>query len=242
MMATVEEFLTEIRSDYTQELIQEYSWFASFSFYAGFAIFCTLIAGAMTVYIGPGANGSGVAEIMGLLNGVNYPKVISIRTLIVKIVAVVLAVVGSLCVGKEGPLAHIGTVTTMLIIYMPLEGFKFFQNDHDKRTFIAAGAAAGVSAAFGSPIGGALFAYEISKPTTFWTFRTLWLVFFTSAVSTLTLAFLTNMLKGNVISLSGAAVLKFGNLTQLYSPMNDLPAALIIGSITGVMGALLVSV
>ena len=99
-----------------------------------------------------------------------------------------------------------------------------------------------MSAAFGSPIGGALFAYEISKPTTFWTFRTLWLVFFTSAVSTLTLAFLTNMLKGNVISLSGAAVLKFGNLTQLYSPMNDLPAALIIGSITGMMGALLVTV
>ena len=35
---------------------------------------------------------------------------------------------------------------------------------------IAAGAACGISVAFGAPIGGALFAYEISKPNTFWTF------------------------------------------------------------------------
>lgn len=126
LMATVEEWLTAIRSDYTQEFILENSWAVSFAFYATFAVVCALIAGALTVYIGPGANGSGVAEIMGLLNGVNYPKVISLHTLIVKIVAVVLAVVGSLAVGKEGPLAHIGTVATMVIIYMPLEGFKFF--------------------------------------------------------------------------------------------------------------------
>ena len=126
LMATVEEYLTAFRSDHTQEFILHNSWFVSFAFYGGFAVVCTLVAGILTVYVGPGANGSGVAEIMGLLNGVNYPKVVSIRTLIVKIVAVVLAVVGSLCVGKEGPLAHIGTVATLLIIYMPLEGFKFF--------------------------------------------------------------------------------------------------------------------
>lgn len=126
LMATVEEYLTAFRSDHTQEFILHNSWLVSFAFYGGFAVVCTFVAGVLTVYVGPGANGSGVAEIMGLLNGVNYPKVVSIRTLIVKIVAVVLAVVGSLCVGKEGPLAHIGTVATLLIIYMPLEGFKFF--------------------------------------------------------------------------------------------------------------------
>ena len=43
-------------------------------------------------------------------------------------------------------------------------------------------------------------------------------------------------------SLSSAAVLKFGTLTQLYSPMADLPAALIIGGVCGVLGALFVSV
>ena len=215
-------------------------WGLSITFYIGFALACSLVAALLTVYVGPGANGSGVAEIMGFLNGVNYPKVISKWTLFVKIVGVVLAVCGSLCVGKEGPLAHIGAVTSVLVIYMPINTFEMFQNDYDKRTFVAAGAAAGVSAAFGSPIGGALFAYEISRPTTFWTFSMLWLVFITSAVSTLTLALLSTLRDGGVLSLSSAAVLKFGNVTQLFSPMADLPAAIIIGALSGVMGALFV--
>jgi len=84
---------------------------------------CALTATLLTVYVGPGANGSGVAEIMGILNGVNYKGVISMRTGFVKIVGVVLAVVGSLCVGKEGPLAHIGAVTAMVVIYLPFKGF-----------------------------------------------------------------------------------------------------------------------
>ena len=135
---------------------------------------CAFTAGLLTTYWGQGAAGSGVAEYIGYCNGVNYPQFIGIPTFITKVVGVTLAVVGRLCVGKEGPLAHIGAICAMLVIYMPFDCLKFLQNDHDKRTFIAAGSAAGVSAAFGSPIGGALFAYEISKPNTFWKFSMLW--------------------------------------------------------------------
>lgn len=198
---------------------------------------CALTATLLTVYVGPGANGSGVAEIMGILNGVNYKGVISMRTGFVKIVGVVLAVVGSLCVGKEGPLAHIGAVTAMVVIYLPFKGFLQFQNDHDKRQFIAAGAAAGVSAAFGSPIGGALFTYEISKPTTFWTFSMLWLVFFCSAISTLTLATLTSLFNGSTVTLTSSSVLKFGDVIQIKSPISNLPSAILLGAIAGCMGA-----
>jgi chloride channel 7 len=54
---------------------------------------------------------------------------------------------------------------------------------------MAAGSSAGVAAAFGAPIGGALFSYEISKPNTFWSFSMLWRVFFSAAVSTFMLGF-----------------------------------------------------
>ena len=80
---------------------------------------CGLIASAMTTYWGPGASGSGVAEFIGYCNGVNYPNFISIPTLITKIVGTTLAVVGRLCVGKEGPLAHIGAICGIAVLYIP---------------------------------------------------------------------------------------------------------------------------
>jgi chloride channel 7 len=84
-----------------------------------------LIAGIMTTYWGPGAAGSGVAELIGYLNGVNYPGFLGIPTLITKMFGVVFAVVGRLCVGKEGPLAHIGANVGALVIYIPKLGFEF---------------------------------------------------------------------------------------------------------------------
>ena len=133
-----------------------------------------LLASIMTIYWGPGANGSGIAELMGYLNGVNYPKVISFETFVTKVFGVLGAVLGGLCVGKEGPLAHIGSIIGATVVYFPISRFEKYRNDHDKRNMIAAGCSAGVSAAFGAPIGGTLFAFEISKPNVFWKFSIIW--------------------------------------------------------------------
>jgi chloride channel 7 len=84
-----------------------------------------LISGIATTYWAPGASGSGVAEMIGYLNGVNYPNIIGIPTLVTKIFGVVFAVVGRLCVGKEGPLAHIGANVGVAVIYLPKMGFEF---------------------------------------------------------------------------------------------------------------------
>ena len=124
----------------------------------------------MTTYYGQPAAGSGVAELIGYLNGVNMEGFLKISTLITKVIGVTLAVAGKLCVGKEGPLAHIGAIVGASILYIPGLGFEHLRNDETKRLFIAAGASTGVSAAFGAPIGGALFCYELSKPNTFWKF------------------------------------------------------------------------
>ena len=87
----------------------------------------------MTTYYGPGAAGSGVAEIIGYLNGINYPNFISIPTLVTKVIGVTLAVCGKLCIGKEGPLAHIGAIIGLIAVYLPGFDHKFLHNDEKKR-------------------------------------------------------------------------------------------------------------
>jgi chloride channel 7 len=91
------------------------------------------VAGLLTTYYGPSATGSGVAEMIAYMNGINYPGFLGIDTLITKVIGVVFAVSGKLCIGKEGPLAHIGSIWGAIIAYIPGLGFDVLRNDFEKR-------------------------------------------------------------------------------------------------------------
>lgn len=87
--------------------------------------------------------------------------------MVVKGIGVVLTVCGGLVVGKEGPMIHIGSVIAagfsqgrITCFGLSSRCFRYFRNDAEKRDFINAGAAAGVAAAFGAPVGGLLFTLE----------------------------------------------------------------------------------
>ena len=68
-----------------------------------------------------------------------------------------LAVSAGLSLGKEGPLVHVACCIGNIIAYMfP----KYGRNEAKKREILSASAAAGVSVAFGAPIGGVLFSLE----------------------------------------------------------------------------------
>lgn len=182
---------------------------------AGWCFLFSATGSLMTIKLGPGANGSGIAEIMAYLNGVNYPKFIGVDTVIIKIVCCIFGIAGGLCIGKEGPLAHIGACIAVIIVYyVPIPHFDYFKNDVNKREFMCAGISAGVSAAFGAPIGGTLFSYELSKPSTFWTFSMLWRTFFCSSCATFTLSFLSQVHSTGFaeLSVNSAGTLKFGTL------------------------------
>lgn len=173
LIVFIEDHLTEFKRDYTEKILDQGSdnnVFPAWAFFSLFSMGLVFLGSVMTVYYGPASNGSGVAEIIAIMNGINYPGVFSFAVYLTKSVAVVAAVVGGLTVGKEGPMAHIGACIGCSVAYLPFKDFDFLRNDVNKRILIAAGASAGVSAAFGAPIGGTLFAYEMSKPNTFWKF------------------------------------------------------------------------
>ena len=95
---------------------------------------------------------------------------------------------------------------------------------------------AGVSAAFGAPIGGALFAYEMSKPNTFWKFSVIWKVFVCCAMAVFSLSLFNALLEGERINAISSSVLKFGT-TPITSPtIETIPGALITGVLAGVLG------
>ena len=198
IMSNLEEKITFFRRNHADEYIDgsDDNMVPAWLFFSGLSVCCVLISSIATVYWGPGANGSGVAELIGYLNGINYPNVIGFETYVTKVFGVVLAVVGGLCVGKEGPLAHIGANIGAAVTYFPFPRFAWFKNDTYKRYMIAAGTSAGVSAAFGAPVGGALFAFEISKPNIFWKFSVIWKVFLSCALSVFTLTVVSSLMKG----------------------------------------------
>ena len=243
-MTTVEDASAEFRSHFIQKILDAdpKSAAGAWAAYVCYAMLLVLIACLLTIYVGPGANGSGIAELMGLLNGVNYPNAIGLRTLLVKCVGTIFAVSGGLTIGKEGPLAHIGANVGALICHLPIKGFYALRNDVVKRQMIAAGASAGVSAAFGAPIGGALFSYEISKPNTFWTFSMLWRVFASCSICTFLLGIYNSLWTGATFSLSDTGALKFGKLSDSESSLWDLPAAVVIGIVCGLMGSFFIYV
>jgi len=104
----------------------------------------------------PAAAGSGIPETKVILNGFALPDSMSLPTLCVKIPGLALAVAAGMALGKEGPLVHVAVCWAKLLSRM----FAQYRNENKLRELISAAAAAGVSTAFGAPIGGVLFSLE----------------------------------------------------------------------------------
>jgi H+/Cl- antiporter ClcA len=101
-----------------------------------------------------------------------------------------------------------------------------------------------VSAAFGAPIGGALFSYELSQPNTFWKFEMIWKVFLCCSMSVFTLGILSMLTVPEVTSWVGTS-LKFGNYSKTEYDI-DLPIVIIgtigLGVIGGVLGSFFIAI
>lgn len=182
-----------------------------FVFFAGYNALLVVSAGILTVCAGRSAAGDGVAEVKAYLNGSHIQGCFHIRAIIFKFLGTIFASAAALACGPEGPMIHIGagiayavTCVDSLSAILPAltpSILARFTNDRDRREFIAAGAGAGIAAAFGAPIGGVLFALE--EAASHWSPQLIWRIFTSAMVATFTLALIRAGGHSGDISLAG---------------------------------------
>ncbi|KAI8662584.1 hypothetical protein NCS56_01062500 [Fusarium sp. Ph1] len=131
------------------------------------------------------AAGSGVAEVRVILSGFVLHGFLGVRTLFIKMVALILSVASGMSLGKEGPYVHMAACVGNILCRI---FSKYDRNDGKRREVISAAAAAGVAVAFGAPLGGVLFGLE--EVSYFFPAKTLFRTFFCCIVAALSLKFL----------------------------------------------------
>ena len=113
-----------------------------------------------------------------------------------------------------------------------------FRSDHEKRDFVACGAAAGVAAAFGAPIGGVLFCLE--EGATHWSDMLTWRAFVAAMTSAFTLNTMLSLLDGSHEGmLNQKSMITFGGFRTQDSPYQaqEIPLFMVLGCIGGLVGA-----
>ena len=106
----------------------------------------------------PGAQGSGIPQVIAALEpktGGALRRLLSVRIAIGKILLTTLGLFAGASIGREGPTVHVGAAFTAAA--GQVAGIKRPQLE---RALILAGGAAGIAAAFNTPIAGIMFAIE----------------------------------------------------------------------------------
>ena len=115
-------------------------------------------------------------------------------TLAIKSLGLCLAVASGLWLGKEGPLVHVACCCANLIM-KPFHSLN--SNEARKREVLSAAAAAGISVAFGSPVGGVLFSLE--QLSYYFPDKTMWQSFVCAMVAAVTLQALNPFHTGKIV-------------------------------------------
>ncbi|OJK01515.1 hypothetical protein ASPACDRAFT_26220 [Aspergillus aculeatus ATCC 16872] len=177
----------------------EWKPWTSFSFvnyivYIFYAVLFAFIAASLVKSFAPYAAGSGISEIKCIIAGFVMKGFLGAWTLLIKSIALPLAIASGLSVGKEGPSVHFA-VCAGNVISRFFEKYK--RNAAKTREVLTATAAAGVAVAFGSPIGGVLFSLE--EVANYFPLKTLWRSYFCALVATGVLAMMNPFRTGQLV-------------------------------------------
>lgn len=136
---------------------------------------CVLAAARLVARVAPEAAGSGIQEIEGAMEDLRTIR--PLRIIITKFFGGLLALGSGLVLGREGPTIHMGAATAQA-----LSGSALLDST-DKKGLLAAGAAAGLAAAFNAPLAAILFIVEETRRQFPFNYRTYMAVIIAALVS-----------------------------------------------------------
>ncbi|MBE9049840.1 chloride channel protein [Nostocales cyanobacterium LEGE 11386] len=177
------------------------------------------IAGWLVQRFAPEASGSGIPQVKATL--ANVPITLSWRVALVKLLSAIITLGSGMTLGRQGPTVHVGAgLAAGMSRWVPTSP------DH-RRQMIAAGAGAGLSAAFNAPIAGVLFIVEE-------------LLHDLSGL-TLGTAIIASFIGGVVSRLLGGGSFQLNPQLLQYSSnftLPEIPFFLLLGILSGLLGAL----
>ena len=164
----------------------------------------------------PEAGGSGIPHLKAVLQGDRELK--SLSVLLVKFLSGVLGIGAGLALGREGPTVQMGAAVGKVLTPASVA------SDSERRLFIAAGAASGLSAAFNAPLSGLVFVLEELQG------RTASSGFFVAAIACLTADMVCRVTLGQF---------PVFRLPLMEAPaLSLLPLFLLLGALCGLLGVL----
>jgi len=210
-------------------------WLA-FCVLVAYAVPTCLAAALLVVYVAPHAGGSGIPEIKAYLNGISMPQAFTPQAFVSRSIGLLFVTSAGLFAGTEGPFAHLGGIVAAAFS----DGFRWrgkpmwpviFMGHRNKCEFIAQGAAMGVAAAFGAPVGGILFSLE--EASSFWSRALTWRAF----LGTMVAAVVAKLTKSGFTELTTSGFIEFPDKEASFE-LWELGLFAVLATATGLMGAL----
>ncbi|KAJ3359921.1 hypothetical protein GGF32_008939 [Allomyces javanicus] len=203
------------------------SFLAAYLVYMAMATLFAFLAAFMCKHLAPYAAGSGIPEVKTILGGFIMRKFLGGWTLIVKTIGLPLATASGMSVGKEGPFVHLACCVGNIF---PRLFTKFAKNEAKKREILSAAAAAGVSCAFGAPIGGVLFSLE--EVSYYFPYKTMLRSFFSAMMAAVTLQVLNPYRTGKLVLFQVTYTKSWHSFELLFF--------MLLGALGGLFGALFI--
>ncbi|KAL4800929.1 chloride channel [Aspergillus venezuelensis] len=202
-------------------------WIVNYVLYTFYAVLFAFIAAKLVKSFAPYAAGSGISEIKCIIAGFVMKGFLGGWTLLIKSIALPLAIASGLSVGKEGPSVHFAVCAGNVISRFFT---KYKRSASKTREILTATAAAGVAVAFGSPIGGVLFSLE--EVASYFPLKTLWRSYFCALVATGVLSVMNPFRTGQLVMFQ----VSYDRTWHFF----ELVFFIIIGIFGGLYGALVI--